>query len=83
MSNYTDLYTGPTVSYFAKLCLVGGVLLHVSVRESEYFGWKGMAEVLPNLIPLVDRLLNYYPHLLCHLVDSIHQTHQLIALGIL
>ena len=60
-----------------------GVILHVLGRESGYFGWKGIPEVLPNFLPLVDELLNYYHHLLHRLVGSIYQTHQLLVLGLL
>ena len=60
-----------------------GVLLHVSSKVSEYFGWKGTAEVLPSFLPPVDRSLDDYHCLPCHLVGSLYQTHQLLVLGIL
>ena len=35
-----DLSAGLTVPYFVKLCLEGGVLLHVLGKVSGYFGWR-------------------------------------------
>ena len=57
------------------------MILHVAGREGGYFGWKGIPEVLPNLLPPVERLLNDYHHLLHCLVSSIYRTHQLLVLG--
>ena len=37
--------------------------------------------MLLNFLPLVDGLLNDYHHLLCRLVGSIYQNHQLLVLG--
>ena len=83
MSNCTDASSGSTILNFAKLCLEGGVLLHLSGRASGYFGWKGIPEVLPNFLPPVDESLDDYHHLPRRLVISIYQTHQLFVLGIL
>ena len=83
MFNCTDLSVGPIVLYFPKLCLAGGLLLHVSGKVSGYFSWKGMPELLPIFVPSVNRSLGDYHHLPHHLVGSIYQTHQILVLGIL
>ena len=83
MFNCTDLSVGPTVLYFPKLCLAGGVLLHVSGKASGYLGWKGMPEVLPNFLSSVNGSLDDYHHLPRHLVDSIYQNYQILVVGIL
>ena len=50
-------------------------------RASGNFGWKGMLEVLPNFLPPVNELLNYYHHLLHRLIGSIYRTHQILVSG--
>ena len=83
MSNCTHLSTDLTILYFGKLCLEGGVLLHLSGKESGYFSWNGTPKVLPNFLPPVDGSLDDYHHLPRRLVGSIYQTHQLLVLGLL
>ena len=75
MSSCTSVLASLTVLFLVKLCFVGGVLLHVLGRASEYFGWKGILQVLPNFLPPVNGSLNDYHHLLRLLVNSIYRTH--------